>query len=171
MLNQSRRQHTEPFDAADASWKKVKSGKYVVFWVRTSSRAQLTMMEVINANEVEQELFGWYYWQRVPCAMYWHERPMVQTRFAPEWTDDRGQSWIGPSEAQKKSLKRLMENYNSQEIEVVCAGFDMESNSKVPRRVIDIVDAWLRKAAKDEPGALKAISFPTEVEEACIKKL
>ena len=64
-----------------------------------------------------------------------------------------------------------MENYNSQEIEVVCAGFDMESNGKVPRRVIDIVDAWLKKAAKDEPGALKALSFPTKVEEARIKKL
>ena len=161
----------EPVVEVDALWKKVKPGKFVVFWVRTNSKAHLTLMEVVNVNDNDQELFGWYYCHRVPCARYLYERPLVQMRFAPEWIDDRGQSWIGPSEARKEKLKRLMENYNSQEVELICAGFDMESNGKTPGRVIETVDAWLRKAAKDEPEALKALSHPTAAEENRAKKL
>ena len=64
-----------------------------------------------------------------------------------------------------------MENYNSQEVELICAGFDMESNGKTPGRVIETVDSWLRKAAKDEPEALKALSHPTAAEMDRAKKL
>ena len=74
----------EPVVEVDALWKKVKPGKFVVFWVRTNSKAHLTLMEVVNVNDNDQELFGWYYCHRVPCARYLYERPLVQIRFAPE---------------------------------------------------------------------------------------
>ena len=51
------------------------------------------------------------------------------------------------------------------------SGFDMESNGKAPGRVIEAVDAWLLKAAKDEPEALKALSHPTAAEVGRAKKL
>ena len=64
-----------------------------------------------------------------------------------------------------------MENYNGHEVEMIYAGFDMESNGKVPKRVCVAADAWLRGASKTEPAVLRALSFPTEAEAAKIKKL
>ena len=79
-------------------------------------------------------------------------------------------AWVGPTEVQKKKLERLMENYSSREVEVIYAGFDMESNGKVPKRVCEVADAWLRKAAKEDAKVLRALSYPTGAEEAKLKK-
>ena len=92
-------------------------------------------------------------------------------RYAPEWCDQRCQSWVAPTEAQQKKLERLVENYNGQEVEMICAGFDMDSNGAVPKRVCVAADALLRGASKTEPAVLRALSFPTKTEAAEIKKL
>ena len=63
-----------------------------------------------------------------------------------------------------------MENYNSQEIDVVFAGFDMGTNDKVPRRVCKVAGAWLREARKEDFEALRALSYPTGAKEAKLKK-
>ena len=77
---------------------------------------------------------------------------------------------MGPTEAQKKDLERLMDNYNSRELDVVYAEFAMESNEKIPKRFCEVLDAWSRKAAKEDSMALRALSYLTGAEETNLKK-
>ena len=53
---------------------------------------------------------------------------------------------------------------------MIYAGFDMESNGKVPKRVCEVADAWLRKAAKEDAKFLRALLYPTGAEEAKLNK-
>ena len=78
----------------DACWKKLKPGKFALFWIRNNDAAHLTVMEIVNVNEKELEFMGWYYCHRVRCAKYQHDRPLTQMRYAPEWCDQRGQSGL-----------------------------------------------------------------------------
>ena len=114
---------------------------------------------------------GWYYVHRTPAAVYQYERPQCDMRYGTEWKDDHGRSWANPSEKAKPKLKRLVDTFDSTEIELVFAGFDLESNGKVPRRVCEAADRWLRKAAKEEPRCEKALSFPSDVERSRARKL
>ena len=47
----------------------------------------------------------------------------------------------------------------------------MESGGKVPRSVYLKADAWLRRAAKEEPRALVALSEPSEAEKRKITEM
>ena len=47
----------------------------------------------------------------------------------------------------------------------------MESGGKVPRSVCLKADAWLRRAAKEEPRALVALSEPSEAEKRKITEM
>ena len=92
-------------------------------------------------------------------------------RYAPEWVDKRGRSWIAPNENQKKSLERLVEGFNASEVEIIDAGFGLEATGKVPKRICEVADIWLRKAAKVDACAIKALSFPNKSEKTRIEKL
>ena len=44
------------------------------------------------------------------------------------------------------------------------------SNGKILKRVCEVAGAWLRKDAKEDAKALRALSYPTGAEEAKLKK-
>jgi hypothetical protein len=71
----------------------------------------------------------------------------------------------------KEALHRLQGKVDESEVELIYAGFNLETDGKVPRRVVEAADAWLRKQVKEEPRALKALSHPTVAEQIKAKKL
>ena len=129
------------------------------------------MMEVINVNGDEQELLGWYYAHRTPASVYRFDKPQCDMKYAAEWKDGKGRSYAGPAEVLKPKLTRLLDQFDASEVELIYAGFDLESGGKVPRRVCEVADKWLRKAVGAEPQCLKALSFPSDAERARLKKL
>jgi hypothetical protein len=149
----------------------MKSATMVLFWKRSDVQSQLSLMEVTNVDGDEQEFTGWYYIHRVPCAVYRYDRPQSEMKYGAEWKDDNARSYAAPAEKLKPNLQRMMDHYDAAHVELIYAGFNLETNGKVPRRVCEAADAWLRKAARDEPQCLKALSYPSEVERSKAKKL
>ena len=49
--------------------------------------------------------------------------------------------------------------------ELIAAGFHMYKGGKIPDPVIVKVDAWLRRAVRTEPRAVKVISHPSAAEQ------
>jgi hypothetical protein len=155
----------------EAWWKKIKTGAMVLFWLRSNEDCRLSMMEVTNVNVDEREFTGWYYIHRARARVYQFGRPQCDMRYAPEWKDGQGMSWAAPPESLKPKLTRLLDHFDASDVEIISAGFDLESDGKVPRRISEVADVWLRRAARTEPQCLKALSFPSEAERARCKKL
>jgi hypothetical protein len=156
---------------ADAWWKKVRSGAMVLFWRRDNVKSWLTVMEVTNINKSEHELTGWYYMHRNPASVYRFDGPLCSMRYGAEWKDSKARSYAAPAESLKPKLTRLLDQFDASEVELIYAGFNLETQGKVPRRVCEAADTWLRKAMKSEPHAVKALSFPSDAERARSKKL
>ena len=64
-----------------------------------------------------------------------------------------------------------MEGFNAGKVEIIHAGFGLEATGKVPKRVCEAADIWLRKAPKVYACAIKALSFPNKSKETRIGKL
>ena len=64
----------------------------------------------------------------------------------------------------KPKLIRLMDHFHAGRVELICAGFNLEANGKVPRRVCDVTDVWLRKDTRIDQQCLCSLSFPTDGE-------
>ena len=82
-----------------------------------------------------------------------------------EWRKKNGQTgYIKVPKTQRHNYERVIDTFIPGEAELVVSGFNMESGGKVPRSVYLKADAWLRRAAKEEPRALVALSEPSEAE-------
>jgi len=92
-------------------------------------------------------------------------------KYADEWKDSKDRSYAAPAESLKPKQTRLLGLFGVNEVELIYAGFYLETSGKVPRCVCEVDDVWLRKAAWDEPRCLNALSFPSEAERARRKKL
>ena len=68
-------------------------------------------------------------------------------------------------------LSVFIDSFDSSEVELISAGFNLETDGKVPKVVCRRADAWLRKAAQSEQRALVALSEPTDAESVKIGKL
>ena len=66
---------------------------------------------------------------------------------------------------------RVIDSFSPNEVELVSAGFNLETDGKVPKVVCRRADSWLRKAAQAEKRALVALSEPTDTESVKIAKL
>jgi hypothetical protein len=157
--------------SGEAWWKKVKAGTMVLFWLRDNEDCRLSMMEVTNTNVAEHDFTGWYYIHRAAARVYRFGRPQCEMKYAPEWKDSQGMSYAAPAESLKPKLTRLLDHFDSNEVEIIYSGFSLESDGKVPRRVCDAADVWLRKAARTEPSCIKSLSYPTDLERARGKKM
>ena len=57
------------------------------------------------------------------------------------------------------------------DVEIVAAGFNIQSGGKVPDNVVKRCDVWLRRAAKVEERALVALSEPSAIEVGKIERI
>ena len=53
-------------------------------------------------------------------------------------------SYVAPAESLKPKLTRLLDHFDSNEVEILYSGLFLESDGKVSRRVFDAADVWLR---------------------------
>ena len=143
----------------------------VLFWDRSNAQSCLSMMDVIDYNSEERKFKSWYHIHRAAAAMYRFERPQCSMLYAAEWKDSKGRSYAAPMESLKPKLTRMMDQVDAYEVELIRAAFNLEANGKVPRRVCDVTDVWLRKAARTEQQCLRALSFPTVGERTKCKKM
>ena len=143
----------------------------VLFWDRSNAQSRLSMMEVIDYNGEEREFKGRYHIHRAAAAVYRFERPQCSMMYAAEWKNIKVRSHAAPMESLKPKLTRLMDHFDAGDVELICAGFNLEANGKVPRRVCDVTDVWLRKDARTEQQCLRALSFPAVGERTKCKKM
>ena len=82
-------------------------------------------------------------------------------KYGAEWKDGNAMSYVAPSERLKPNLTRLLDHFDAAQVELIYDGFNLEANGKMPRRVCEAADVWLRRAARDELQCLKALSYPS----------
>ena len=69
-----------------------------------------------------------------------------------------------PKAGSERQWEMIYGEFGPEEIELIGAGFHMQSGGKIPEPQRDAADAWLRRAAKRSPRAVRAISKPTPQE-------
>ena len=74
-------------------------------------------------------------------------------------------------EKDRHKYEKVTDTYTVKDAELIATGFNMESGGKVPQPICRRCDAWLRRAAKSDENALKALSEPTEAEEKKIESM
>ena len=91
--------------------------------------------------------------------------PLIQQRLSPEYVDGRGKSWINPSKAQLKDLEMVRMRYGHEDCHIIVPSFTMETGGKVPKRVCEHVDKYLRKRIRQgHSECLQCLNFPTPAE-------
>ena len=94
---------------------------------------------------------------------YRGDRPFHGQRYAPEYLDKRGKSWVRPNAKQKEDLDMSRFRYGHDDILIVIPSFTitMETGGKVPKRIAEQVDNWPRKRIKEgEKAWATALNFP-----------
>ena len=77
----------------------------------------------------------------------------------------RGKSWSNPSKAQLKDLEMVRMRYGHEDCHIIVPSFTMETGGKVPKRVCEHVDKYLRKRIRQgHSECLQCINFPTPAE-------
>ena len=66
---------------------------------------------------------------------------------------------------------RCTDTLELSDVEIVAAGFNIQSGGKVPDNVVKRCDVWLRRAAKVEERALVALSEPSAIEVGKIERI
>ena len=69
-----------------------------------------------------------------------------------------------PPANQLHNYEKIYGEYNAGDIEIVCAGFHLQSDGKLPEPVCKQTDTWLRTAARSSPRAVLALSYPNSDE-------
>ena len=128
--------------------------------LRTSKRHKPREWRARGHRPSEQNL------PRAFSSVYNPELPLVQRRLIPEWAHPRMQQ-RSPSKLpanQMHNYEKIYGEYNSGDIEIVCAGFYLQSDGKLPEPVWRQTDAWLRTAARSSPRAVLALCYPNSDE-------
>ena len=147
-------------------WDKVSVATFVVFWDKEYPRSYLRVAEVLEFDSAERSLWGWYHIHkgRAAAGEYNQERPLAERRLIPEWKHKRTQQGGVPRPGQEAQFQKIFCEFKEHEIDLIAAGFHLQSDGKVPKPVCDRADTWLRRACRAEPRAVIAISSPTESE-------
>ena len=155
-------------------WDSLRVGQFAVIHVKGEHKSMLRVLEITQANPSTEEFQGWYQLHELRAAdgHVNHERPLAACRLTPEWRKKNGQTgYIKVPKTQRHNYERVIDTFIPGEAELVVSGFNMESGGKVPRSVYLKADAWLRRAAKEEPRALVALSEPSEAEKRKITEM
>ena len=87
--------------------------------------------------------------------------PLKDRRITPEYIDSRGKSWVKPKTAQMKDMEMSLWRYAMDDIMIVVPAFTKETGGKIPKRVCDYSDTWLRRRIREGHDRCKeALSTP-----------
>ena len=129
-------------------------------------KSVLRVLEVLEVEVQSEYLLGWHFIHKGFSSVYNPELPLVQRRLVPEWAHRRTQqrSPTKPPANQVHNYEKIYGEYNSGDIKIVCAGFHLQSDGKLPEPVCKQTDTWLRTAARSSPRAVLALSYPNSDE-------
>ena len=145
-------------------WKSVKPHSYIIYYDVDDSKGELSLGEVLDfeyKGSDDETLIVWASIVDGATTKYRGDRPFHGQRYAPEYIDKRGKSWVRPNAKQKENLDMSRFRYGHDDILIVIPSFTMETGGKVPKRIAEQVDNWLRKRIKEgEKAWIGALNFP-----------
>ena len=146
-------------------WRKLKDGMFVLIWVKEDDKSVLKIMEVLEADHDGQQLLGWWYIS-IATRTYDPELPLVERRLTPEWAERSTQRRVkAPKAGAEDKYEKIFGEFRFAEIELI-AVFHLPGSGKIPDKVCELADVWLRRAVKQgTQRCVLALSFPNYQEE------
>ena len=141
----------------------LQEGTFCVLWVKTDSQSVLRVLEVLEFDESEQTLLGWYYIHGAASGFN-PELPLAQRRLIPEWAHNVTQRRAKPAPGSEHKYTKIFGEFGASEVEVIVPTFHLQSGGKIPEPVCRRADTWLRAKSRTSPRALVALSFPSPAE-------
>jgi hypothetical protein len=150
-------------------WEQLKAHSFLVFNDPDDGADYLSVAEVLEMEHRGSDDETMVVWTMVHrhslTTSYKHNMPLIQQRLSPEYVDGRGKSWINPSKTQLKDLEMVRMRYGHEDCHIIVPSFTMETGGKVPKRVCEHVDKYLRKRIRQgHSECLQCLNFPTPAE-------
>ena len=123
----------------------------------------------LEADHDGQQLLGWWYIS-IATRTYDPELPLVERRLTPEWAERSTQRRVkAPKAGAEDKYEKIFGEFRFAEIELI-AVFHLPGSGKIPDKVCELADVWLRRAIKQgtRRSAL-ALSFPDYQEQKLIE--
>ena len=148
-------------DAADSGnqpklWDALKVNRIVCFVLRGDNPAHLRTAEVISLSEDKRSGEFWYWIDH--AGTYDPGKPLSKRRLCAEWADERGRTRVKPKPQQAAVWGRRQHALSIEDIEIIAPVINVRVGGTVAPDDVEKVDKWLRRAAKRDARARKAIS-------------
>ena len=150
-------------------WAQIKAHSYVIFNDPDDGIDYLSAVEVLEVEykgSDDETMVIWAIIHRLSSeTSYKHNMPMVEQRLSPQYVDGRGESWVAPSKGKLAGLTMNRLRYGHEDCEIIVPTFTMESGGKVPKRVCESIDKFLRKKIRQgHTACLQCLNYPTPAE-------
>ena len=102
----------------------------------------------------------------IATRTYDPELPLVERRLTPEWAEKSTQRRVkAPRAGAEDKYEKIFGEFRFAEIELI-AVFHLPGSGKIPDKVCELADVWLRRAVKQgTQRCVLALSFPNYQEE------
>ena len=137
-------------------WDQVRKNEMICFVMRDESPANLRTAEVVELASDKRSAEVWYWIDRTP-GRYRPSKPIQDRTLTPEWADERGQTRINPTSAQRAVWAPRVHNLSLEDIEIVLPIMKLHTGGSVKPDHADKINAWLRNRAKTDKRAAKAL--------------
>ena len=137
-------------------WDQVRKNEMICFVMRDESPANLRTAEVVELASDKRSAEVWYWIDRTP-GRYRPSKPIQDRTLTPEWADERGQTRINPTSAQRAVWAPRVHSLSLEDIEIVLPIMKLHTGGSVKPDHADKINAWLRNRAKTDKRAAKAL--------------
>ena len=145
-------------------WRQLKRHSYVLYHDKDDPMAELPVgevMEIEHKGGDDERLVVWAAIHGERTSKYKATMPLKDRRISPEYIDSRGKSWVKPKATQMKDMEMSLWRYAMEDITIVVPAFTKETGGKIPKRVCDYSDKWLRRRIREGHGRCsEALSTP-----------
>ena len=124
--------------------------------LRGDNPAHLRTAEVISLADDRRSGEFWYWIDH--AGTYDPGKPLIKRRLCAEWADERGRTRVKPKPHQAAVWGRRQHALTIEDIEIIAPVINVRVGGNVAPDDVEKVDKWLRRAAKRDARARKAIS-------------